>query len=100
MSEKEKGVQSMADILKERVAPPMKGKGPPHEKAASVDEIIKIVGLNKKYGYTYWLRKVGRASYPAVMGILKQVSGADKKYNKGGLITNLLDKYNGKKKES
>ena len=96
--EQERKVKSMSELIQERTPAVAKDKGPRHEKAASVDEILKVVGKSEKYGYTYWLRKIGRCSYPEVLGILKQVEGADKKYNKGGMITNLLDKHNGKKR--
>lgn len=67
-------------------------KGPPHELSAAV-ELIKDAGLfTKKYGWSYWLGKVKRAgvTYGEMHGILKEVGGMDKKYNKGGRLTNLL----------
>lgn len=71
----------------------IKKKGPPHSKAASVDEIIKLVGENRTYNYTYWLRKIGIASYGDVLGIIKQASDLPKGYSRGGFITNRLKLY-------
>lgn len=68
-------------------------KIPPHEKAASVNEIIKVVRESKTYDYGYWLRKIGTASYSNVLDILKEAQGLDKKYNLGGFITNKLKVY-------
>lgn len=67
-----------------------KQKIPPHEQAAKVDEIIKIVGLNKIYNYTYWLRKVKNYSFSQILDICKEASNLGDKYNKGGFITNRL----------
>lgn len=67
-----------------------KQKIPPHEQAAKVDEIIKIVGLNKIYNYAYWLRKVKNTSYGDILSICKEAEGLNEKYNKGGFITNKL----------
>lgn len=68
-------------------------KKPPHEKSASVDEIIKLVGLSKTYDYGYWLKKVGTASFSTVLGILKEASSLEAKYSKGGFICNRLKPY-------
>lgn len=67
-------------------------KKPPHELAAIVDEIQKVLGFKTKdkYGYMYWLRKVKGRKYNEVLGLLKQVENAGDKYSKGGLLTNLL----------
>lgn len=65
-------------------------KKPKHQTAASVDEIIKIVGESKQYDYGYWLRKVKNVSYAKVLQICKEASNLDKKYNRGGYITNKL----------
>ncbi len=67
-------------------------KGAPHEQAAKVDEIVKIVGLSKEYPYTYWLRKVKNFSYGYVLEICKEADSLDKKYSKGGYLTNKLCK--------
>lgn len=69
-----------------------KKKETPHEKAAIVNEIIALVGESKKYNYGYWLRMIGAISFSEMQGILKQVQGADAKYNKGGMLTNILRK--------
>jgi len=95
MNKKEKGgLSSMSDIVLKFQNPKVKvvTKKPPHEKAATVDEIQKVLGFsyNDKYGYVYWLRKVRGRNYNEVMGMLKQIEGVDKKYNKGGLLTNML----------
>lgn len=68
-------------------------KAPPHEKAASVNAIVKLLGNNKVYNYQYWLRKVGDANYSDVLDILKKASTLPKKYNLGGFITNELKPY-------
>jgi hypothetical protein len=64
----------------------------PHELAASVDEIIKEVGLTKQYNYGYWLFMVKRSrlKYNDILGILKEANTLSAKYNKGGFITNKL----------
>lgn len=69
-----------------------KQKVPPHEQAAKVDLIVEIVGLNKTYNYTYWLRKVKKFSYGDIVNICKEASNLEGKYNKGGFITNKLCK--------
>lgn len=67
-------------------------KKPPHEIAATVDLIEAARLFSPKYGYTYWLGKVKRAgvSYNEMVGILKEISGMDPKYSKGGRLTNVL----------
>ena len=65
-------------------------KTPPHEQAAKVDEIVKIVGLNKPYNYQYWLKKVKPFSFTTILEICKDASNLDSKYNIGGFITNRL----------
>lgn len=72
-----------------------KEKTPPHEKAASVQEILKLVPETKQYNFGYWLRKLGKAKYGSILTILKEARGLDKKYNKGGYITNQLKILNG-----
>jgi len=71
-----------------------KEKVPRHEIAASVDEIKKVLNFDDKgkYGYKYWLRKVKRSGkgYTEILGILKEIEAMDKKYNKGGRLTNIL----------
>lgn len=68
-------------------------KPAPHEKAAAVNEIIKILGESKIYNYSYWLRKVGSASYSTVVAILKEAQSLESKYSKGGFVTNKLKPY-------
>ena len=65
---------------------------PSHEKAATVDEIIKLAPITDRYGYLYWLSLLKRSGvkYNEMMGILKNVEGADPKYPKGALITKRL----------
>jgi hypothetical protein len=67
-------------------------KAAPHEKAASVDEIISLLGDNKTYNYTYWLRKVGSASYSKVLEIVKAARGMPV-VMRGGYITNQLKPF-------
>ena len=64
----------------------------PHEIAATVNEIIKVVGEHPKYGYAYWLGKVKRSgkSYNEMIGILKGIAEMDPKYPKGATLTNKL----------
>lgn len=70
-------------------------KSPPHEKAASVNEILKIVPETKLYNFGYWLRKVGKVKYGQILAVCKEAKGLEKKYNKGGFITNQLKMLNG-----
>lgn len=83
----------------------LKGKGfdkkkrpAPHEKSATVDEIIKVVGLHPKYNYKYWLRMIGNRGFGEVMGMLKDIQGAPSKFPKGALLTNKLRKKKDDKK--
>lgn len=72
------------------------GKPAPHEKAQSVNEILKVVPETKQYNFGYWLRKVGRAKYGDILAICKQAKGLDKKkYSVGGFLTNQLKILNG-----
>lgn len=66
---------------------------PRHEKAAAVNEIIKVLGDNKTYNYPYWLKKVGSASYSVVLEILKEAAVLPSQYSKGGYVTNKLKQY-------
>lgn len=67
-------------------------KLPPHELAASVNEIVALVGISDKYDYGYWLRLVKKSkfSFPEVLGVLKEARDLPGKYNCGGFITNKL----------
>ena len=67
-------------------------KVPRHEIAASVDEIVALVGVDKTYNYGYWLRKVKQSGmcFPEILGVLKEARDLPDKYNKGGFITNKL----------
>jgi len=67
-----------------------KEKVPPHEQAAKVNEILKVIPLTETYNYTYWLRKVKPFSFSSVLEICKLASELPEKYNKGGFITNKL----------
>lgn len=91
-------MQSLFDILKEKQV--AKKKGPSHELAATVQEIIDLVGATKKYGFGYWLGVVKRSgiSFSEMQGILKEVRNADAKYPKGALLTVII-KRNGKTKK-
>ena len=85
----------IGDLLKNRA---VRTKPPPHELADIVNEIEKVVGFTKQYGRGYWLGQVSRwhkrtgKAYPVIFGILKEISQADPKYNKGGILTNKLRK--------
>lgn len=65
---------------------------PGHEKAAIVDEIIKLAPITAKYGYTYWLSLIKRSGvrFTDIIGILKNIESAPSQYPKGALITNRL----------
>jgi hypothetical protein len=67
---------------------------PPHELSASVNEIEKVIPFTSKYGRGYWLAQVKRSgkAYPEILGILKNIEKMDKKYSKGGTLTNQLKK--------
>ena len=69
-----------------------KKKVPPHEQAAKVDEILKVVQLTKEYNYTYWLRKVKKWSFADILAICKEADSLPEKYSKGGFLTNRLSK--------
>jgi hypothetical protein len=85
------GMQSMASLFEKRMEEPKEAsKGPSHRKSAIVDEIIKVVGISKRYGYGYWLKKIGNRGYGDVMAMLKDVQGAPDKFPKGALLTNKL----------
>lgn len=71
-------------------------KSAPHEKAACVNEIISLLGETKEYNYTYWLRKVGNASYPEILGIIKRAKNLNREV-RGGYITNQLKPFAVKK---
>lgn len=67
-------------------------KPPRHWKADIVDQIIAIVGPNKKYNFVYWLTMIKRSrrSWGDCMVILKNASQLPGEYNRGGFITNQL----------
>lgn len=67
---------------------------PAHEKAASVVEILKVVPETNEYNFGYWLKKIGQVKYGTVLAIMKDAKNLDKKYNKGGYVTNRLKEYN------
>ena len=62
----------------------------PHELSASVNEIERYLPFNKKYGRGYWLRIVKKSnkSFGEVCYLLGKMNALDKKYNKGGWLTN------------
>lgn len=70
-------------------------KAPKHPLAASVNEILKFVGENKKYTYGYWLRLVSKSgkTYGEILSLIKSLEKMDKKYPRGAVLTNkLMDK--------
>ena len=81
-------MKSIAETLKSRSV-----EWAPHELAATVNSIIAIVGDHPKYNYRYWLGKVKRSgkTFTGMHGILKGIADMDKKYSKGGRLTNILD---------
>jgi len=72
----------------------VKKRTPNHELAMSVQTILDIVGVSKKYGFGYWLGVVKRSKkgYTEIIGILKELDGLPSKYNKGATLTNKLCK--------
>jgi hypothetical protein len=80
-----------------------KQKPPPHPLSAC-SELIREAGIykneDKKYGRTYWLgvlsrhckkkNKAPESMYTELLGLLKEASGMDGKYSKGGWLTNKL----------
>lgn len=80
----------MEGISKYLKVPERKQKPPRHEKAASVNEIVKVVGTTKQYDYGYWLKMVGKRSYTQILGILKSLESLPKEYKKGAVLTNIL----------
>lgn len=70
---------------------------PKHDKAASVNEIMTaLYGSDFKtkkvgrYGYGYWLKKIGDRPYSSILGLVKKMNQLPNKYNKGGWLTNQL----------
>ena len=68
----------------------LKNKPASHEKAASVNEIISLIGETREYNYTYWLHHVGSVPFSKILEIVKKARELPKQYNKGGFITNQL----------
>lgn len=89
-------MESIDSILTKYKAVKDTEKKPPHEKAASVDEIIKLLGENKVYNYSYWLRKVGTASYSKILEIVKAAKDMPVEMQ-GGYLTNQLKPFATKK---
>lgn len=75
-------------------------KAPPHEISATANLIEEARLFTPKYGRTYWMGKIKRAgiSYNEMIGVLKEISGMDPKYSKGGRLTNLLTTMAAEKK--
>ncbi len=94
VNEQSGGFKKIGNLFSDLPKPKDKGRTTPHELAAVVDEIQKVLGFkyDDKYGYRYWLRKAKGYSYTEIMGILKEIQNADPKYNKGGMLTNKLSK--------
>lgn len=87
-------MESISKIIKEYKPKEVKS-APPHEKAASVVEILKVVPETKVYNFGYWLRKLGKVKHGRVLAILKDASKLDAtKYSVGGFITNRLKDEN------
>lgn len=61
----------------------------PHDLATIVDEIIKVTGTTKTYGYKYWLRKVktSKLSYNEILSLVEKARTLQDKYSKGGFLT-------------
>lgn len=88
-------MKTLAELLKEAETPKPGGKAPAPHELAEMSNMIEQAGLfTAKYGRTYWLGKLKRASmsYSEMFGILKQIGNMPGKYNKGGTLTNLLTK--------
>lgn len=88
-------VRSIGEQLKMPLPSPKRSaEWAPHELAATVNEIIKVVGEHPKYGYKYWLGMVKRSGkgYNEMLGLLKQISDMDAKYPKGATLTNKLSR--------
>lgn len=87
-------MKEISEILKD-YKPKENKQAPPHEKAASVVEILKVVPETKTYNFGYWLRKVGKVKHGRILAVLKDASKLDgKKYSVGGFITNRLKDEN------
>lgn len=67
-------------------------KAPTHWKADIVNQIIELVGEDKKYNFVFWLARIKRSrkTWGECMDIIKKARGLDKKYNVGGFINNSL----------
>ena len=80
--------KAIGDIIKL----PKTTTNPPHELSATVELIKNEIPFTKSYGWGYWLKLVKKSnvSYTEMIGILKSLEGMDKKYNKGGVLTNKL----------
>ena len=87
-------MKNIADLLPDQKKSLRSPEWAPHELAATVNEIIKVVGDHPKYGYKYWLGMVKRCGkgYGAMLGLLKEISAMDPKYPKGATLTNKLSK--------
>jgi len=94
VNEESRGFKKMGDLMGGLKQEAPKKNTTPHELAAVVDEIQKVLGFkyDDKYGYKYWLRKAKGFTYSDIIGILKEVSNADPKYSKGNMLTNKLAK--------
>ncbi len=90
-------MQSLFDALKGYEPPKKQGAG--NQIHETVEEVVKLVGTSEKYGKSYWYGVVKRKkiSYSEMLGILKEVRNADRKYPKGALLTVILKKKYGKK---
>lgn len=72
----------------------VKKKAPNSELAATVEEVLKVVGKTKQYDFPYWcaIVKKAKVSYVEMLGILKKIESAPDKYPKGGILVNKLKK--------
>lgn len=64
----------------------------PHQLADKVNRIMEVVPSNRRYPYGYWLKKVKNSnlSWGMIDNICRTAEGLDKKYSKGGYISNQL----------
>ena len=85
VTERIKELRSCKDYLVKKVSPP-------HQLSASVDEIIKICPLTKRFTYGMWLKKVKLSgkSYNDILYLISKSEKLDEKYNVCGYISNSL----------
>lgn len=64
----------------------------PHELSDSVNYIKKYIKFQGRYNGGYWLKKVklSRKTYYQIKELVDKAMGLDKKYSRGGWLTNQL----------